>query len=106
VEQHLKMIGLIHDPELSAEQRALIAEKRAAYEQATKKKPEVSAEVRPGEISAGLAGAGAASSTREPAASSGAFPPGATLCHKCNVAATILMDGCATCLNCGYSKCG
>jgi hypothetical protein len=38
--------------------------------------------------------------------SSAAFPPGATMCHKCNTNATVLMDGCATCLNCGYSKCG
>lgn len=44
-----------------------------------------------------------ASAAREPVS---AFPPGATLCHKCNVTAMILMDGCATCLNCGYSKCG
>jgi hypothetical protein len=35
-----------------------------------------------------------------------AFPPGATMCHKCNTNAVIMMDGCATCLNCGYSKCG
>ncbi|MCC6441161.1 MAG: NrdJb, partial [Rhodanobacteraceae bacterium] len=35
-----------------------------------------------------------------------AFPAGATLCQKCNTNATIIMDGCATCLNCGYSKCG
>ena len=102
IEQHMKMIGLIHDPELSPEQRALIAEKRAAYEQGAKKKPEVGADTRPAETSAGPAAAG----TRDSAASSGAFPPGATLCQKCNVAATILMDGCATCLNCGYSKCG
>ena len=32
IEQHLKMIGLLHDPELDPEQRKLIAEKRAAYE--------------------------------------------------------------------------
>src|SRR5215470_14129891 len=32
IEQHLKSIGLMHDPELDAEQRKLIAEKRAAYE--------------------------------------------------------------------------
>ena len=32
VEEHLKMIGMIVDPELSDAQRALIAEKRAAYE--------------------------------------------------------------------------
>jgi hypothetical protein len=35
-----------------------------------------------------------------------AFPPGATMCNKCNTNAVIMMDGCATCLNCGYSKCG
>ena len=34
------------------------------------------------------------------------FPPTATLCHKCNTKALVLMDGCQTCLNCGYSKCG
>lgn len=105
VEQHMKSIGLIHDPELSAEQRALIAEKRSAYEQAAKKKPDVTETRQAGGIPTDLAGAGTASSARESTGAS-AFPPGATLCHKCNVAATILMDGCATCLNCGYSKCG
>lgn len=35
IEQHMKMIGLIHDPEMSPEQRAMIAEKRAAYEAKT-----------------------------------------------------------------------
>ena len=34
------------------------------------------------------------------------FPPTATMCHKCSTKALVLMDGCATCLNCGYSKCG
>ena len=34
------------------------------------------------------------------------YPPEATLCPKCNTKAVILMDGCATCLNCGDSKCG
>jgi hypothetical protein len=104
VEQHMKTIGLIHDPELSAEQRALIAEKRAAYEQVSKKNSDVSA-TRSAAITADTGSASAASGTHESSGSS-AFPPGATLCHKCNVAATILMDGCATCLNCGYSKCG
>ncbi len=99
IEQHMKLIGLIHDPELSPEQRALIAEKRAAYEQGAKKKPDVSADTRPTETTA-------AAGARDSAAPASAFPPGATLCHKCNVAAMILMDGCATCLNCGYSKCG
>jgi len=103
IEQHMKMIGLLHDPELDAGQRALIAEKRAEYESRSKKKPSVEA----------AAAAPASSSKSEsPAAATGgeadagAFPPGATLCHKCNTNATIVMDGCATCLNCGYSKCG
>lgn len=38
VEDHLKSIGMIHDPEMSDSQRALIAEKRAAYEQRGSKK--------------------------------------------------------------------
>src|SRR6185437_13300535 len=43
IEAHLKMIGLLHDPELSDAQRKLIADKRAAYEAATsKKKSEIS----------------------------------------------------------------
>ena len=34
------------------------------------------------------------------------FPDGAQLCSKCQTKATVLMDGCMTCLNCGDSKCG
>ncbi len=34
------------------------------------------------------------------------FPEGTTLCNKCNTKALVSMDGCDTCLNCGYSKCG
>ncbi len=34
------------------------------------------------------------------------FPEGAQLCSKCNTAAAVMLDGCMTCLNCGYSKCG
>lgn len=106
IEQHMKMIGLLHDPELDAGQRALIAEKRAEYEARSKKKPDV-------EAAAAAPASGSKSKSQSPAAAatggeaeSGAFPPGATLCHKCNTNATIVMDGCATCLNCGYSKCG
>lgn len=33
------------------------------------------------------------------------FPDSATLCSKCNTKALVLLDGCATCLNCGDSKC-
>ena len=129
IEQHLKSIGLLHDPEMSPEQRKLISEKRAAYEARvsrdnSKKKSEVS---HPNELSNDLAGALGESARKstdahrsspspasgegrgegaESPATTGAFPPGATMCHKCHNNAVILMDGCATCLNCGYSKCG
>jgi len=122
IEQHLKSIGLMHDPEISAEQRKLISEKRAAYEArvSSKKKPELSRSNSSAdhkisadpnvEISDDLAGALGENNRREGAeaasSESPAFPPGATMCHKCNTNAVIMMDGCATCLNCGYSKCG
>ncbi|MGD8680436.1 MAG: NrdJb, partial [Lysobacterales bacterium] len=34
------------------------------------------------------------------------YPASATLCNKCNTKAVVVMDNCATCLSCGYSKCG
>lgn len=34
------------------------------------------------------------------------FPGEAQLCKKCHTQATVKMDGCMTCLNCGESKCG
>ena len=82
VEEHLKSIGMIMDPELSDAHRALIAEKRSAYEARAKKK------------------------APKPAEDGASFPANATLCHKCSTRAMVLMDGCQTCLNCGYSKCG
>ena len=117
IEQHLKMIGMMHDPEMSNEQRKLINDKRAAYETrmtGSKKKSEISrrGSADPNiEVSDDLAGALGENNRRDEDESSeiesaSAFPPGATMCHKCNTNAVILMDGCATCLNCGYSKCG
>jgi hypothetical protein len=106
VEQHMKAIGLLHDPEMSPEQRALIAEKRAAYESRLKKNRDVieAPDAEPA-FSNDMAGPGGESARKESAEAS-AFPPGATMCGKCSTSAVILMDGCATCLNCGYSKCG
>ena len=129
IEQHLRMIGLLHDPELDPAQRKLIAEKRAAYEarsnmDGAKKKSENHAVGNAASgIAADLAGAFGESARKSSPpfpsmgedrgegdngseSSANAFPPGATMCHKCNTNAVILMDGCATCLNCGYSKCG
>jgi hypothetical protein len=100
IEQHMKMIGLIHDPEMSDSTRALIAEKRAAYEAGANAKKNT--EISPAPVVAVVSAAPAAAD----AAESNGFPPGATLCHKCNTKALVLMDGCQTCLNCGYSKCG
>lgn len=99
VEEHLKAIGMIVDNELSEAQRALIAEKRAAYEtRGNKKSPEGDLAVDAGRTSADEA----ASQSGEGAS----FPASATMCYKCNAKALVLMDGCQTCLNCGYSKCG
>src|ERR1700754_4507791 len=90
IEQHMKMIGLIHDPEMDESTKRLIAEKRAAYEAAANPAPKQ----------------GVAEAAKPAAESSTGFPPGATMCVKCNTQALVLMDGCQTCLNCGYSKCG
>jgi hypothetical protein len=122
VEQHLKMIGLLQDPELGPEQRKLIAEKRAAYEarvaKDSKKKRDVTpAPALPGNPTAldndlaGILGETArktetTDANESPSGEASEFPAGATMCSKCNTNAVIMMDGCATCLNCGYSKCG
>ena len=109
VEEHLKSIGLLHDPDMSDAQRALINEKRREYEDRSKKNADASARAQDagpvGELLAdqGRDGAG------EDVAVTGdgtSFQPSATMCHKCATKAIVIMDGCATCLNCGYSKCG
>jgi hypothetical protein len=119
VEDHLKSIGMIHDPEMSAAQKALIAEKRKQYEERSKKNSDVAPGSSPG-ASPSPAKAGEGRDGGSPASTSSAdhdediavtgdgasFPPSATMCHKCSTKALVLMDGCATCLNCGYSKCG
>jgi hypothetical protein len=119
VEDHLKSIGMMHDPEMSDAQRALIAEKRRAYEaqQRSKKNSDVSraSAVAPSPAHAGE-GRGEGALRTDPGndhdediavtGDGASFPPSATMCHKCSAKAIVLMDGCATCLNCGYSKCG
>jgi hypothetical protein len=79
VEKHLLEIGLLKSPELSVEQRKLIDEKRAEFEERGRQKDAFAA---------------------------CRFPEGAQLCTKCSTAAAVMLDGCMTCLNCGYSKCG
>jgi hypothetical protein len=105
VEQHMKSIGLIHDPEMSDATRALIAEKRAAYEKAAKPAtPAAATAAAP--VGAGSAGDASQAAAEAAHMNGSGFPAGATLCAKCNTQALVLMDGCQTCLNCGYSKCG
>jgi hypothetical protein len=104
VEQHMKSIGLIHDPEMSDATRALIAEKRAAYEKAAKPATPAAAVAAP--VGAGSAGDASQAAAEAAHMNASGFPAGATLCAKCNTQALVLMDGCQTCLNCGYSKCG
>lgn len=76
LEDHLQSIGVIQKPLLDERHLELLAEKRAEYESRTK-----------------------------PAADE-EFPATASLCAKCSKKSVIIMDGCATCLNCGDSKCG
>ena len=71
VEDHMKSIGLLHDPEMSAHQRALIAEKRKQFEDRSKKG------ATPAQRDEDVAVTGEGTS----------FPPSATLCHKCNLSA-------------------
>lgn len=93
IEDHLKSIGLLHAPPLSAEQRALIAEKRRQYDAREQAAAPASSTADHVEDLA-ITGDGAS------------FPPSASMCHTCSTKALVIMDGCATCLNCGYSKCG
>jgi hypothetical protein len=89
IEDHMKRIGLIVSDDLTPDQRAAIAKKRAEFdarESAGKGEKKVMTEISAPSIEV-------------------AFPPSATQCHKCNTKAIIIMDGCQTCLNCGYSKC-
>jgi hypothetical protein len=79
LERHLIAIGMMEGHELDEHQLKYLAEKRAAYEAS-----QGAVAVEPGD----------------------GFPAGAQLCNKCNTQAVVQMDGCATCLNCGNSKCG
>ncbi len=87
IEDHMKRIGMIKT-DLSPEMRELIAKKRSEVDARDAK----------------LAKESSASATVS--ADMGSFPASATVCHKCSTKALVLMDGCSTCLNCGYSKCG
>jgi hypothetical protein len=82
IEHHLQKIGLMEKEELSEQQLLILEQKRAEAE------------------------ASAQSAAKAELDSNGDYPASATLCNKCHTKAVIIMDNCATCLSCGYSKCG
>ncbi len=82
IDSHLRMIGMIKDDGPDEHQQKLMAEKRKQFEDMNKVNTVTTGE------------------------NSSDFPAGAQLCNKCNTKASIQMDGCMTCLNCGDSKCG
>ncbi len=87
IENHLRMIGLIKDQSIDPHQQKILDEKRAEFDRrnATQKELVSNSAVND---------------------DNGGFPANAQLCNKCHTKAAILMDGCATCLSCGDSKCG
>ena len=86
IEHHLQKIGLMEKEELSEQQLLILEEKRAEAEIAAQKRMLFASDRNSGE---------------DPA-----YPASATLCGKCHTKAVVVMDNCATCLSCGYSKCG
>src|SRR3546814_15904020 len=99
---------MIHDPEMSPARKALIAEKRHAYEQRSKK----NAEVTPSPVSTGAGwGEGALPDNMEDPAEAIAltgagatFPPSASDGHKCSHKGRVVVDGGVHCLNWGYLR--
>ena len=82
IEHHLQKIGLMEKEELSEQQQLVLDQKRAEAESLEQKK------------------------TIADEDSDGSYPASAPLCNKCSTKAVVIMDNCATCLSCGYSKCG
>ncbi len=82
IEHHLQKIGLMEKEELSEQQQLILDQKRTEAEASEQKK------------------------TITDVNSDGSYPAAATLCNKCHTKAVVIMDNCATCLSCGYSKCG
>lgn len=78
IEEHLIGIGMLRGPEPDVATEAYIELKKEEYMKANNAKVDDTT----------------------------GYPSSATMCSKCSVKATILMDGCSTCLNCGESKCG
>ena len=83
IEHHLQKIGLMEKESLSEQQQLILDQKRAEAEADSQKQ-----------------------TSTDSVGEDAEYPASATLCNKCNTKAVIVMDNCATCLSCGYSKCG
>lgn len=99
IETHMKLIGLIKDEAMDETRKAFLEQKKAQLEEAKGPQPTTS-ELPSQPASPTTSMAEAVSSTGE------SYPASATLCDKCHTKAVVMMDGCQTCLSCGYSKCG
>lgn len=88
IEQHLIEIGMLQVEGPDAEQQKLIDEKKAELEGTSAK------------------AASTATNNSSEAPDEEAWRANASHCNKCNQKAVMVRDGCATCLNCGDSKCG
>jgi len=108
IERHLILIGMITPQEPNEHQKELIRQKREALEKREAQAKVVNPDTAGTDADApSLADNSTASDpTSLNNAGDDGFPPDAKLCNKCNHRATIVMDGCVTCLNCGDSKCG
>ncbi|MCG8382690.1 MAG: NrdJb [Gammaproteobacteria bacterium] len=82
IERHLISIGLMKAPELDEHQKQLMDAKREEFSLSPSP---ASDDVGDDENN---------------------FPSNAELCKKCHTKAVVVLDNCATCLNCGNSKCG
>ena len=78
LERHLIAIGLLQHAQPDQARQRQLAERRAAWQAR-----HGAAALEPGE----------------------GFPPGAARCEQCHTPAVVRLEGCATCLNCGHSKC-
>jgi hypothetical protein len=77
VETHLQNIGMLKPKELDEHKKKMIQKKRDEF-------------LKKNENNLDDSG----------------YPKDAQLCNKCQIKASIMMDGCLTCLACGESKCG
>jgi hypothetical protein len=82
IAHHMQKIGLMEKEEMSVQQKLILDQKRAEAESVQTQ------------------------SSAESAGEDASYPASAALCNKCHTKAVIIMDNCATCLSCGYSKCG